>query len=94
MSYSGFLIIDESYNYYLSRLILIAKRPLGMVCYCRIVHKYLKRYLFECVPLDVFIAKYKGIVLDYLEEEIKADMLEKRRACENRNVEEVDNHSS
>jgi hypothetical protein len=46
------------------------------------------------VPLDVFIAKYKGIVLDYLEEEIKADMLEKRRACENRNVEEVDNHSS
>lgn len=62
-----------------------------MVCYCRIVHKYLKRYLFECVPLDIFIVKYKGIVLDYLEEEIKSDMLEKRRTNENVEVDKVDN---
>lgn len=57
----GFLIIEEPNKYDLSRLILIAKRPLGMVAYLRIEHRLSKHFLFECVPLELFIAKYPDV---------------------------------
>lgn len=53
--------MDEPHNYFLSRLILIAKRPLGMVAYCRLEHNTMRSYRFECVPLEILIAKHPDV---------------------------------
>lgn len=90
----GYTLVDEP-NVYLSRLILIAKRPLGMVGYCRLEHEFEKTFQFECVPLEILIAKYPDVsllntpslfksrqfedVLEYMQEQMKINALREYR---------------
>jgi len=75
----GFLIADESNKYRLTRLILIAKRPNGMLGYIRIQHKFEKFIRFECVPLEILIGIHPYTVLEYMQEQMKLKLLEERR---------------
>ncbi|KAI6183092.1 Chromobox 2 [Aphelenchoides bicaudatus] len=75
----GYAIVDEASDYSLSRLILIAKRPLGMIAYVRLEHNTDRSFRFECVPLEILIAKYPDDVLEYLQDQMKMDALNEYR---------------
>ncbi|KAI6209129.1 Chromobox protein-like protein 1-like protein [Aphelenchoides besseyi] len=60
---------SEVGRYKLSRLILVAKRPNGIVGYVRLLDRLaLKTYRFECVPLEILVSLHPDFVLEYLQE--------------------------
>ncbi|KAI6222264.1 Chromobox protein-like protein 1-like [Aphelenchoides besseyi] len=60
---------SEVGRYELSRLILVAKRPNGIVGYVRLLDRLaLKTYRFECVPLEILVSLHPDLVLEYLQE--------------------------
>ncbi|KAI6198147.1 hypothetical protein M3Y94_01310600 [Aphelenchoides besseyi] len=81
-------MIMKKVEYTLSRLILIAKRPEGMVAYVRLVHTTNSELvLFECVPLEIVLALYPQVVLAYMQKRAGNELeAHKQQAASSRNV--------